>query len=374
MGVKIMMNLEQMEEKLNESWNKSLMQIGVALLGAIFLLEILIMGIFYGGNLIEESLLTFIIRKIVLPLFVQIIIVYFMNKIYRCKSVAWIVKYKESILCYSLFVMFAFSALVYRFFHVLWIAPCVCQYLHSVYANKRGVRGIYLITNVFIVFTAYVAFKDGDYTWDYFAMTVVCVLGMMYVIYSVAKLLQEFHAEQLEYMQENFERQEELLRELKIEPMTGLYNRNAMPEKIKRIIDDNSEKPRESYMAMLDLDHFKNVNDTYGHVSGDQVIRHVATLMKKHMNADIEGFRFGGEEFTLVFRNKTKENVMSILEQIRREMSETSFSFDPKYTITISIGVAAFEIGMNEEQWVELADGALYECKRNGRNQIRMAN
>ena len=369
-----MMNLEQMEENMNESWNKSLMQIGVALLGAIFLIEILIMGIFYGGNLIEESLLTFIIRKIVLPFIVQSVIVYFMSRVYKCKSILWIVKHKEVILCYSLFIMFAFSVWVYRFFHVLWIAPCVCQYLHSVYASRRGVRSIYLITNIFNIYTAYVALQDKQYTWDYIAMTLVCALGMMYVIYSVTKLLLEFHAEQLEYMQENFERQEELLRELKIEPMTGLYNRNAMPEKIKRVIDENNEVQKESYMAMLDLDHFKNVNDTYGHVSGDQVIRHVAALMKKHMNADIEGFRFGGEEFTLVFRNKTKENVMSILEQIRREMAESTFSFDKKVSITISVGVAAFEVGMNEEQWVALADEALYESKKNGRNQIRMAN
>ena len=175
-------------------------------------------------------------------------------------------------------------------------------------------------------------------------------------------------------MRENFNRQEELIRELKIEPMTGLYNRNAMPEKIQRVVEENGMKQQESYVAMLDLDHFKNVNDTYGHVSGDLVICRAAALIKKHMNADIEGFRFGGEEFTLVFRNKTRDNVLSILEQIRREMEESHFEFDSKFIITFSVGVAAFENGMDWEIWIEKADEALYECKRNGRNQLRLAN
>lgn len=368
------MNLEQMKEHLNESWNKSLMQMGGALLVVCFILSMLVFGIFYGGDLIEGSIFQFLIKMIIFPLVIQVLIVRFMNNIYQCKSIGWICKYKVRILCYSLFIMIAISAMIYRYFHVLWIAPCVCLYLHSVYANRKGVRWIYFITNIFVILITYYAIKDEEYTWDYLAMTAVCVWGMLYIIYSVAKLLSGFHTEQLEYMQENFNRQEELIRELRIEPMTGLYNRNAMPERISRIVDENGKKQQESYLAMLDLDHFKNVNDTYGHVSGDVVICHVANLIKKHMNADIEGFRFGGEEFTLVFRNKTKENVLSILEQIRREMQETCFEFAPKYTITISIGVSAFEAGMSWEQWMEKADDALYQSKENGRNQIRFVN
>ena len=369
-----MMNLEQMKENLNESWNKSLMQIGASLVAVIFLLEMLVFGISYGGGRIEIPVGEYLAKAILLPSGMHVLIALFMFWVYKCESVKWIGKYKGTILCYSLFIMFAISAITYRYYHVLWIAPCVCQYLHSVYANKRGVRRIYLVSNIFAIATTLIALQDGDYQWDYFAMTIVCALGMLYIIYSVAKLLSVFHAEQLEYMQENYNRQEELIRELKIEPMTGLYNRNAMPEKIDRIVEENGQKKQESYLAMLDLDHFKHVNDTYGHVAGDMVICQAATLIKKHMNADIEGFRFGGEEFTLVFRNKTRDKVLSILEQIHREMEESQFDFDSKFSITLSVGVAGFETGMNREMWMEKADEALYDCKRNGRNQIKMAN
>ena len=368
------MNLEQMKDNLNKSWNKSLLQIGISLVAIIFVLEILILGIYYSGNLLDGFLVKYIIRMVCLPTIIHVLIAYFMYRIYRCESVAWITKGKETILCYSLFVMLAISAYIFRTFHVLWIAPCVCQYLHSVYASRKGVMRIQIVNNLFIVLITYSAIKDKAYTWDYLAMTAVCALGMMYIIFLVAKLLLGFHAEQVEYMQENFNRQEELIRELKIEPMTGLYNRYALPEKINLIVEANSKKQQESYLAMLDLDHFKNVNDTYGHVSGDLVICQAANLIKKHMHADVEGFRFGGEEFTLVFRDKTKENVLSILEQIRREMEESRFEFDSKFKITMSIGVAAFKPGMDWEMWMDQADGALYDCKNNGRNQMKLVS
>ena len=145
------MNLEQMKEHLNESWNKSLMQMGGALLVVCFILPMLVFGIFYGGDLIEGSIFQFLIKMIIFPLVIQVLIVRFMNNIYQCKSIGWICKYKMRILCYSLFIMIAISAMIYRYFHVLWIAPCVCLYLHSVYANRKGVRWIYFITNIFVI-------------------------------------------------------------------------------------------------------------------------------------------------------------------------------------------------------------------------------
>ena len=367
------MNLEQMKDNLNESWNKSLMQIGVSLVAIIFLLEMLVFGISYGGDQIDVMVTVYLVKMVVVPTVIDAILAFLMLLVYKCVSVGIIYRHKETILCYILFVMFAINAVVYRYFHVLWIAPCVCQYLHSVYADQKGVRRIYIITNLFAIVATLLAVFDGDYKWDYFAMTIICTLGMLYIIYSVARLLSSFHAEQLEYMQENYNRQEELIKELKIEPMTGLYNRNALPEKIDRIVEENGKKNQESYLAMLDLDHFKRVNDTYGHVSGDAVIRQAAALIKKHMNADIEGFRFGGEEFTLVFRNKTREKTLSIMEQICREMEESRFDFDSNLTVTLSVGVAGYEPGMNRETWIQKADEALYCAKRNGRNQIKIA-
>lgn len=368
------MNLEQMKENLNESWNKSLITIGVSLVAVVFLLEMLVFGISYGGERIDISVSEYLIKKVFVPSGMNCIQLLFMFWFYKCETVDWICRHKAGLLCYSLFVMFATTALTYRYFHVLWIAPCVCQYLHSVYSGRKGVFQIYIITNIFVIVTIVVAIFDGEYKWDYFAMTAVCALGMLFIIYSVTKLLSGFHTEQLEYMQENYNRQEELIRELKIEPMTGLYNRNALKEKIDRIVQINEKKQQESYLAMLDLDHFKRVNDTYGHVSGDVVIRQAASLIKKHMNADVEGFRFGGEEFLLVFHNKTRERVLSILEQICREMEESQFDFETKLTVTFSVGVAAFETDMDCEGWIQKADEALYYAKENGRNQIKMAN
>ncbi|WP_206484369.1 diguanylate cyclase [Thalassotalea sp. G2M2-11] len=127
-----------------------------------------------------------------------------------------------------------------------------------------------------------------------------------------------------------------------------------------------------SSLVMIDIDHFKKINDSYGHVVGDEVIRHLANIIKQHVReTDISG-RYGGEEFAILLADTDAENSKFFAERLRKTVEDSVVKYndiDVKYTI--SLGLAEIDATMkNHEAWIECADNALYQSKNNGRNQV----
>ncbi|MBQ3584410.1 MAG: GGDEF domain-containing protein [Lachnospiraceae bacterium] len=365
------MNVEQIKENLNKSWQKSMLEISIIGFFLMLFSELFtfIMYTHYGFIKIEVS--KYILLRMVTPCLLNFIDVLFMVYVYKNTSNKWIQKHKDDLMCYALFFMCMVISIVHNHYHVIWIMPCLCQYINSVYANKKGIRNIYLLTNLLIIINVYIAYTENEYALDYIIMTGLCGMAMILSIYFVVKLLHTFHDEQMGYIEENYKSQMELIEELNIEPMTGLFNRNAFSKTIDKIINDNMKNESESYLIMLDIDHFKRVNDTYGHICGDKVILGISGLIKNYMDLNVKGYRYGGEEFALVFEHKTYEEVFGIVEEICSLISDMEFEFDKSVRITMSAGVAKYKNEMKKEEWISVADKALYTAKENGRNQIQ---
>ena len=154
-----------------------------------------------------------------------------------------------------------------------------------------------------------------------------------------------------------------------LDPLTNLYNRRSLAQSLNQM-----QFEAQSYaLILLDLDHFKNINDNYGHDAGDTVLKRVAKILQVHLqNADVAG-RFGGEEFLLILQNKTHEQALLIAEQCRQLIEQEAIQFDLNHTIyiTASLGVALSNIGLSKEIVLRQADQALYLAKKQGRNQVR---
>jgi diguanylate cyclase (GGDEF)-like protein len=125
---------------------------------------------------------------------------------------------------------------------------------------------------------------------------------------------------------------------------------------------------------MLDIDHFKQVNDNYGHMVGDEVIRHLSGLIQKHIReTDVSG-RYGGEEFAILLADTTIENAQVFAERLRFEVEQATVKYnDIELQYTISMGLAEVDTSVkNYETWIEYADSALYDSKESGRNKISL--
>lgn len=154
-----------------------------------------------------------------------------------------------------------------------------------------------------------------------------------------------------------------------IDPLTGLTNRLTLDE----ILQKWTAKEKEFSAIMIDIDYFKDVNDTYGHVIGDQVLIYLARQMKKAMREQDICCRFGGEEFIILLPETTVQDAYTIAERFRQTLEKTDSPCGRP--ITFSAGVASFpEIASNSTDLLELVDKSLYEAKRTGRNRVVIAN
>ena len=157
--------------------------------------------------------------------------------------------------------------------------------------------------------------------------------------------------------------------------LTGAYNRRYFFETGNLILNKAKRNQSNIALAMIDIDKFKNINDTYGHDVGDKVICGVVTILEKHLRISDLMARFGGEEFCVLLDDISADDSISLFEKIREEFAKHVLSLDSETTIsyTVSIGIYHGVEGTLDDM-IKIADNGLYYCKENGRNQIRLTS
>ncbi len=166
---------------------------------------------------------------------------------------------------------------------------------------------------------------------------------------------------------------EEVHRLATIDGLTGLVNHRTFQNGLAKILDRASRQQSDVALILCDIDHFKMVNDTYGHPFGDEVLRRVAKTLKEAVrNVDLAA-RYGGEEFTLVLENATAEGGQKFAERIRQEVEALRFEHEgQEVRVTMSFGISSFpKLSSTKAELISQADQALYQCKEGGRNQTR---
>lgn len=159
----------------------------------------------------------------------------------------------------------------------------------------------------------------------------------------------------------------------KTDTLTETYNHMAYHEFIDELVAHADEGRLRLHLAIMDIDNFKKVNDTYGHRAGDTVLREVASIAKAKAGANDIVARYGGEEFTLVFTDKSFADVYASVEDIRTTIGSIGHSALNGNTVTVSIGLHSYTPGMGKESLFVGADEALYEAKHSGKNRTILA-
>jgi diguanylate cyclase (GGDEF)-like protein len=160
--------------------------------------------------------------------------------------------------------------------------------------------------------------------------------------------------------------------------LSGLKNRRSITATIDRELDKQLAQKKlkpEMHFVICDIDYFKRINDTHGHDAGDQVIRTIAGLIQVHSPRSDFCARWGGEEFLIVFPNKTRQEVMVTIETLREEVQRTSIPHeDKKLSVTMTFGVCSMRRKETAADAIDRADKALYAGKQTGRNKVVFAN
>lgn len=166
---------------------------------------------------------------------------------------------------------------------------------------------------------------------------------------------------------------EQLKNQAYTDPLTGLYNRRQFDEISEKIMTLNIDRRSQGSLIILDIDNFKNVNDTYGHAVGDKVLINLSDILKKILRNDDVCVRYGGEEFVVVLPFTDKNNAIFLADKIRMTIEEEKVKYDANDSLnyTISLGVTSIlPTDKDIDEVLHRADTALYKAKEDGKNKV----
>lgn len=194
---------------------------------------------------------------------------------------------------------------------------------------------------------------------------------------SMDRMKQEFDAKSAE-MDELRKELEQVRLQASTDALTGMANRATFFDQLRKAVENAEEKRQPFCVVMADIDHFKRVNDTFGHLVGDKVIRFVAETLKQSIKGQDTAARYGGEEFSLLLPNTGVDNAAILCNKIREHIANTNLirtgTRESLGQITVSAGVAQYRFGEEMMDFVQRADQALYVSKEGGRNRVSKAD
>ncbi|SDN26390.1 diguanylate cyclase (GGDEF) domain-containing protein [Paenibacillus sp. yr247] len=204
-------------------------------------------------------------------------------------------------------------------------------------------------------------------------LTIVPVLGIVSII---ASGIRKRGVEILNNLKATTELKQELMikniimdKLSKTDALTDLYNHITFHEYLDELIQQNKSGHFCIHVAVLDIDNFKKVNDTYGHRAGDAVLKNVSSTLKNLVGLNDFVARYGGEEFAIIFTEKSTEEVFDLLERIRWQISQSKYEELSGHSVTISIGLCEYLPGNSKESLFSGADQSLYTAKMTGKNK-----
>ena len=162
--------------------------------------------------------------------------------------------------------------------------------------------------------------------------------------------------------------QEKLSRLAVHDPLTNALNRRQLDLYLSEAIEETKRDFGPASLVLLDIDHFKDVNDTLGHEAGDDVLKDVVKILHKKQRRLDHIFRIGGEEFLILLRNTELQHAITTAENLRKYIEENELITGK--TLTVSLGVAEYKKGESSNEWLARADSNLYEAKNLGRNRV----
>ncbi len=165
---------------------------------------------------------------------------------------------------------------------------------------------------------------------------------------------------------------EEIYRLMRTDGLTELFNRRYFDEALQKEVSRALRYGRPFSLVLFDIDHFKRINDTYGHLAGDAVLRQLGRLVSSHVRRDDVVARTGGEEFAVILPETGIDAARSFAEKLRQLVERTAFTFEETpIPVTISLGVAEWDPSLTDgKSLIQRADERLYGAKRSGRNRV----
>ena len=305
---------------------------------------------------------------VVFPIVINCIAHLVARRIVNSKRVSTRSKNK-SIIAAALITSFV-VAVIHKEYIVTSCAFIFPMILSAMFNDKKLLNASFFISVVILGCVGLAFWLDKNITITT-AMNLFILFGFALISYLCSYISINFSGQSYTTIKSQAEQNSKLKDDVMKDQMTGLYNHSVFIKQLDSLIGSISNEEK-LCLAMIDVDDFKHINDTYGHDCGDLVLIQIAKTLQKHCSATDTAYRYGGEEFAIIFRGKSADNVCAITEKILADVSSYDFPFTNK-KITFSAGVAQHRSGTRDELF-ESADQTLYVAKKSGKNRVIQAD
>ena len=348
-----------------KKWRGLLMQANLLCMLVVFFSEVLMFFVFKATGTLTYSAPVYLLRFLLLPsVFYALIALggwFALRRLdERGRAINYVPIVQLTLLC----------CVICCFHHVFSATACsYCLPIFStiIFNDKKMLRNIFLLSLVCLILAQLagpvISSEKSKYFLAEFLVSFVFLLGSGIVCAVLARFLQD----RSNAIQEIHRKQMETVEQLNLDQKTGLYGSTAFFNRLDQIVSSAEGKSRLG-LAVLDIDDFKRINDTYGHVKGDEVLVSLAGIMKNLCGKRYLPVRFGGEEFALVFTNGTPQEYFDFTDTLREDFSRMKYSFTGE-RVTLSAGLAIWESGLSCEALFDRADKAMYLAKSSGKNR-----
>jgi diguanylate cyclase (GGDEF)-like protein len=270
------------------------------------------------------------------------------------------------------FIIVSVISIFHSYYVIVLVLPGSAVFLAALLSDRKLLRSVFIASLLVSALALAVwIVRESEHTLSVTVGTSVVVLTVCCLSYYCSCSILHSIQEQTDFICSSYNKQKLLINELRLEPLTRLYNRTAFAETMSNCIKSYKETDAGLMLALIDLDNFKSVNDKFGHADGDAVLISFSELLIRILGGNRNAFRYGGDEFVVLFKNQNLESVERTAEQIRSSFAELNLDFiDTGFHCSVSIGIAAYHTGMTGKQWFETADSAAYAAKAAGKNQF----
>ncbi len=349
-------------------WREKIIRVFYIIIVLIFTVEVVVFFAFRGHGLISEGVTDFqyIIKYILLPTLVNIILVTVCHQINKMSI-------KPQIKNYSILITLSLFAAVIAFVHYIVEAVltvfAIPVFLTILFGKKRITGVIAIINGILLIFsTAHSAMYSNSV---FFYLNAVVAFTLLVSAYLLSTVLIAYNKANSDYIYTSYKTQVSLNEQARNDSLTGLYNRKTFQSLLKLTMEKSKKLKSPMSLAIIDLDDFKEVNDTFGHLEGDQVLLQFTELIKQQCN-DVEAHvsRYGGDEFAIIFPGASRELAYLRLEALRQRCRHVHHAKVRSGKISFSAGISHYLEGdMDETLLFHQADSALYLAKENGKGQ-----
>lgn len=304
--------------------------------------------------------------RIIAPLVVNLIIWFVAARVNRTTGASATLKKYVCAIC--LCSLAGSMAIFNSYYTPLWLTPVIALMFCTLFHDRILIIVLAAYNYLLVGGALFTIIREYPDDKRYYLEHAVVVLGVCTLIIVVSLSMEDFTRLLVGQIKDSYKERDNYRKRLETDMLTSLHSRPFMQERAESALRHASFSTPVS-IAIIDLDHFKRINDTFGHDNGDEVLRTLGEVLNGFAADDIVIGRYGGEEFLIIFTGTSPDDNLKTLERMRREFGARRYGFTDD-VVTFSGGMASINASRSFEEVFRAADQALYKSKEGGRNRI----